>query len=385
MKFSILLPTRNRLDLLKLAVESVCLQDNPEWEIVISDNASTDDACAYAASLGDPRIRCSRTERLLPVTDNWNAALEHSTGDYLIMLGDDDGLMRGCLARARALIEEWNHPDAIYTEACQFAYPDVIPGHPEGFIQFGYNAFFDGAMAPFLLPRATALEMVHAAANFRIRYGYNMQHFIFSRKLVERLRPKGPFFQSPYPDYYAANAILLSAESIVANPTPLVMIGISPKSFGFYYFSDRESDGIAFLHNVPTAELRQRLQNTIVPGSNMNDSWLYAMETLAQNFRDEVPLRVNYARYRLLQFHSSLRTRSWRGFVDVLTHARGGEIMCYGALAARYAAACFLPRSRRRRVHETIRASLSAFPRFDLRRRAVPHRNLLDAIRHFEG
>lgn len=385
MKISILLPTRDRLDLLKLAIESVRLQDDPDWEIVISDNASTDDACAYAASLGDPRIRCFRTERLLPVTDNWNAALERGTGDYLIMLGDDDGLMRGCLACAKALVEEWDYPDAIYTEACQYAYPDVIPGHPEGFIQFGYNAFLEGATHPFRLPRKTAIDMVRASASFRLRYGYNMQHFIFSRRLVEKLRPKGPFFQSPYPDYYAANAILLAADSVVANPTPLVMIGISPKSFGFYYFSDRESDGVAFLGNVPSAELRQRLQNTIVPGSNMNDSWLYAMETLAQNFRDEVPLPVDYARYRLLQFHSSLRTRSWRGFVDILTHARGGEIVRYSALAARYAAACLLPPSRRRRVHETIRASLSAFPRFDLRRRAVPHRNLLEAIRHFEG
>ncbi|MEX2016617.1 MAG: hypothetical protein WD873_08235, partial [Candidatus Hydrogenedentales bacterium] len=175
------------------------------------------------------------------------------------------------------------------------------------------------------------------------------------------------------------------AETVVANPTPLVMIGISPKSFGFYYFSDREADGVAFLQNVPSGELRQQLQDTVVPGSNMNDSWLYAMETLAQNFRDEVPLRVDYARYRLLQFHSNLRTKSWRGFVDVLKHARGSELVRYGALAARYAAACLLPSSRRRRVHETIRASLSAFPRFDLRRRTVPHRNLLEAIRHYEG
>jgi hypothetical protein len=108
------------------------------------------------------------------------------------------------------------------------------------------------------------------------------------------------------------------------------------------------------------------------------------METLARNFRDEVPLSVDYARYRLLQFHASLRTRSWRGLVDVLTHARAGEIVRYGALAARYAAACLLPPARRRQVHETIRASLSAFPRFDLRRRIVPHRNLLEAIRHYE-
>ena len=385
MKFSILLPTRDRLDLLKLAIESVRMQDHTDWEIVVSDNASAADVCASIAALADSRIRCYKTERLLPVTENWNAALDRSTGDYLIMLGDDDGLMQGCLPRARVLIEEWGFPDAVYTEACQYAYPGVISNYPDGFIQFGYNAFLQGATEPFRLPRETALEMVRAAASFRIRYGYNMQHFIFSRKLVERLRPKGPFFQSPYPDYYAANAILLSAESIVANPTPLVMIGISPKSFGYYYYNKRESEGVAFLQNLPSGETHDRLQDILVPGSNMNDSWLFAMETLAQNFRNQTPLQVDYARYRLLQFNACLRTKSWRGIASVLRHARAGEIVHYGALAARYVAACLLPPSRRRQIHEAIRASMSAFPRFDLRRRAVPQRDLLEAIRQYDG
>jgi glycosyltransferase involved in cell wall biosynthesis len=384
-KFSILLPTRNRLDLLKLAVESVRLQDYPDWEIVISDNASSEDVCAYVASLQDARIRCCRKEQLLPVTENWNAALEQSTGDYLIMLGDDDGLMRGCLSMAKKLIEEWGHPDTIYTEACQYAYPGVMPGHTEGFIQFGYNAFLQGKLQPFRLPREAALDMVCAATSFRIRYGYNMQHFIFSRQLVERLRVKGPFFQSPYPDYYAANAIFIAAASIVANPAPLVMIGISPKSFGFYYYNDRESDGVAFLQNFASDALRERLGGTLVPGSNMNDSWLFAMETLVQNFRDEVPLRVDYGRYRLLQFHACLRARSWRGIPVMLKHMHAAEVLHYGGLAGLYLLAYLLPPSWRRRVHESIRSSMSAFPRFDLRRRAVPQRDILEAIRHYRA
>ena len=384
MKFSILLPTRDRLDLLKLAIESVRLQDGAEWEIVVSDNASADGTSAYVEGLGNPRIRCYRSERFLPVTENWNLALERGTGDYLIMLGDDDGLMLGCLARAAELIEAWDRPDAIYTEACQYAYPGVMPGHPEGFVQFGYNAFLRNTTRPFRLPRETALEMVRAAAGFRIRYGYNMQHFIFSRRLVEELRPKGPFFQSPYPDYYAANAILLAAKSVIVNPTPLVMIGISPKSFGYYFHGNREADGVAFLQNIPAEALRRRLQDVVVPGSNMNDSWLYAMETLAQNFREE-SLQVDHARYRLLQFHTLLRASRWGGWIDVLKHARARELARHGLMAARYVLACALPPSRRRAVHEAMRASLSAFPRFDSRRRAVPHRNLLEAIRHYEG
>lgn len=385
MKFSILLPTRNRLDLLKLAVESVRLQDYADWEIIISDNASSEDVCTYVASLQDARIRCRRTEELLPVTENWNAALERSTGDYLIMLGDDDGLMLGCLSAAKALLEEWNYPDAIYTEACQYAYPGVIPGHAEGFIQFGYNAFLQGKTRPASLSRETALDMVRAATSFRIRYGYNMQHFIFSWQLVEKLRPKGPFFQSPYPDYYAANAIFIAAASIVANPAPLVMIGISPKSFGFYYYNDRESDGVAFLQNLAPDAIRERLRDTLVPGTNMNDSWLYAMEMLVQNFRDEVPLRVDYGRYRLLQFHAYLRARSWRGIPVMLRHMHANEVLQYGWFAGLYLVAYLLPLPWRRRVHESIRSSMSAFPRFDLRRRAVPQRDILDAIRHYRA
>lgn len=95
MKISILLPTRNRLDLLKLAIESVRLQEYSDWEIVVSDNASDDDIGAYVQSLGDPRIRCRRFEQLVPVTDNWNAALEAATGEYFVMLGDDDALVPG--------------------------------------------------------------------------------------------------------------------------------------------------------------------------------------------------------------------------------------------------------------------------------------------------
>jgi hypothetical protein len=44
-----------------------------------------------------------------------------------------------------------------------------------------------------------------------------------------------------------------------------------------------------------------------------------------------------------------------------------------------------LPSSRRQEIQENIRASMSAFPRFDARQRAVPYRDILEAIRQFEG
>ena len=377
MRFSILLPTRNRLDLLKLALESVRRQDHGDWEIVVQDNASDDDVCGYVVSLGDARIACARNARLVPVTENWNVALERARGDYLIMLGDDDALVPGCLARLDALAREWREPEVIYMQALQYAYPGVIPGHPRGFVQRAYNAFLDGAERPFLLDRDTALRMVHGAMSFRLLYGFNMQYFVVSRALVERLRARGPFFQSPYPDYYAANAVLLAARTVVAHPQPLAVIGISPKSFGYYYFNRREREGMDFLQNTAAPEPGR------VPGTDMNDCWLTAMETLARNFGNDAPLRVDRRRYRLLQFAATLRLRSWHGLPTVLRHARASELFAYGAALALYGAAWLLPPRLRRAAQRRIRSGFSATPPFDPGRRDVPYLNILEAARAY--
>lgn len=380
MKFSILLPTRNRLDLLQYAVESVLLQGYSDWEIVISDNASTEDVAGYVASCADQRIRYYRTERLLPVTENWNATIERSTGDYIIMLGDDDGLMRNCLSTVHALINEWQYPDAIYTQALQFAYPGVIPGHSGAFVQVAYNAFLEGVRQPFMLSGHKAKEMVRSAMGFRLWYGFNMQHFIISRKLVETLRNKGSFFQSPYPDYYAANAVLLSAKSLLANPHPLVMIGISPKSFGYYYFNQRESEGTDFLQNVASENLRRRLQAVLVPGTNMNDSWLCAMETLRENFTEQSDLRVDHRRYRLLQYYALWRTKSWRSIPAILRHMRVWEAAIYAPAVLFYISTYFLPSGLRSKVRTALHDMYSASPAFDTRRMTVPYQNMLEAV-----
>ena len=379
MKFSILLPTRERLELLRHAVESVRLQDDADWEVVISDNVSSQDVAGYVAALGDARVRYSRTDKLLPVTENWNRALELSQGEYLIMLGDDDALLPGCLRSARALLEKWREPDLIYTQALQYAYPGVVPGAAEGFVQVGYNAFLPkGITQSFVLEPQTARTVVREAMQFRIRYGFNAQHFIFSRRLVNALRPKGPFFQSPYPDYYAANAMLLAARTIVANPQPLVLIGISPKSFGFYYHNRREGEGVDFLQNFPSPELRARLASTWVPGSNMNDSWLCAMETLSMNFPERGDLPVSYRRYRLLQYQATLREHGLR---PLLRHVRWWEPMLYLPAVIAFALAYAFPGRLRMRIQEAVKASFSAYPRFDLQRRTVPYRDILEAAK----
>ena len=86
MKFSVLLPTRNRLEYLRYAVETVRRQDYDNWEIIVSDNDSAEDIRGFVDALADDRIVYLRTGSFVPVTENWNNALSHSTGDYVVML-----------------------------------------------------------------------------------------------------------------------------------------------------------------------------------------------------------------------------------------------------------------------------------------------------------
>ncbi|MBI5627066.1 MAG: glycosyltransferase [Nitrosomonadales bacterium] len=305
MKFSVLLPTRNRLDLLSRAIETVRRQDYSDWEIIVSDNFSEEDVAGYIRTLGDPRIKYFRTEQFVPVTDNWNNAINQSRGDYVIMLGDDDGLMRGYFSTLNRYIQKFDSPDFIYTNAFLYAYPGVMPDAPDGFLRtYSRREIFQSAHEPFWLGKDKAMEFVQHSLNFRVRFDYNMQFSLVNRRLIEKMMQHGPFYQSPFPDYYATNAIMLEAECILIVPQPLVTIGISPKSFGFYYFNDAEPSGNSFLNNAPDKDMVNRLQKVILPGSVMNTSWLISMETLALNFSRQFDLRVSYSRYRTIQILS---------------------------------------------------------------------------------
>lgn len=301
-KFSVLLPTRNRLEYLKHAITTVREQEYPHWEIIISDNDSEDDISGYISSLKDERIQYSRTESFIPVTDNWNRALEKATGDYLIMLGDDDALVKNYFLTILDLLEEYKQPDAIYTKALQYTYPDVIPNISHGkLIEWENACFMRGRGEPFFLSKEERVELVKKTLSFSVVFNYNMQFTLFSQKFVRKLKEKGSFFQSPYPDYYATTAIMLTAENILVVPRPLVIVGITKKSFGYYYLNEKEKEGNKFLQNAATPSSLKRLEKYFLPGTEMNTSWLHANETVSTNFKDVANLPVNYGKYRFLQ------------------------------------------------------------------------------------
>lgn len=380
MKFSILLPTRNRLDLLAYAVESVLRQEYQDWEIVISDNDSEDDIKGYVDTLDDSRVRYVRTDEFVPVTENWNNALRHASGDYVIMLGDDDALMPNALNGVASLIAANNSPSVVYVDAWQYAYPMVVQGHESAFIQRGYTQFLMNLESrdPFFLSKKDASRLARSSMSFLVTFGFNMQHYFISREYIESTHKYGDFFQSPYPDYYAANMLMLLAEDILVCPTPMVVIGISPKSFGFYFSNKKEADGDAFLKHAYQKSIRERIEGVLLPGSSLMDCWLYAMETLKDRLSGTIDnLSVDYGRYRFVQVYMNYKASGWRGVVATLSRLRGTERIHFSLLFLYYALVRgLLPSS----MSGKIISKRIPWPAYESGRTDVDAANILEAI-----
>lgn len=363
MKVSVLIPTRERLRYLELAVESVRRQAGANWEIVIADNASTEDIAGYVTSLDDPRVVYVRSDEPLPVTANWNAALDASTGERVIMLGDDDALMPGYLD---AIAE--HDAELVYSGAYKFVYADVEPEHPGGYVEpYGYAEFLrDGGGA---VAHDTAVELVRDAVRFRLRFGFNMQFATLSRSLIDRLRAHGPVFQSPFPDYYAMCAALLEARTIAADPRSLVAIGVTPKSYGFFHANRREDEGMAFLDPSLREAVPPRLEGELLPGTKINTGWLLAMDALVANFGGEYGLELDVERYRFVQATTILRDRYLLGAdnADDLSalrrRLRPREQAFYGAIAAGLRLSTAVPAAGK--LLEPVRRRLGQFPEWE--------------------
>lgn len=92
--FSVVIPTYNRVKYLLRAIRSIRNQSFHDWEIVIYDNASSDETRAILTNMRDLNIRYFRQRHLVSVQQNIQSGINRASGRYILLLGDDDLLIR---------------------------------------------------------------------------------------------------------------------------------------------------------------------------------------------------------------------------------------------------------------------------------------------------
>jgi glycosyltransferase involved in cell wall biosynthesis len=126
---SVCIPTYNYAQFLPDAIESVLDQEFTDFELVISDDASSDETAALVARYAacDSRIRFFRNERNLGMNGNIKRAADLGRGHFVKILCADDWLVPGCLSRMLAMFSVY--PTAVLaTGACIITDAE---GHPQ--------------------------------------------------------------------------------------------------------------------------------------------------------------------------------------------------------------------------------------------------------------
>jgi len=126
-----MIPTYNRARLLFEAVDSALSQDYPNLEVIVSDNASTDDTSEVIKKyLPDTRFRYSRNQTNIGLGANWRKLLyEHATGEYGKLLNDDDYLIdKNHISKAVCLLRR-HRLNAVFSGSKIIREKDVADEH----------------------------------------------------------------------------------------------------------------------------------------------------------------------------------------------------------------------------------------------------------------
>jgi glycosyltransferase involved in cell wall biosynthesis len=96
---SVILPTYNRAHLIERAVRSVLNQSFRDLELLVMDDASTDDSDEVLRRIGDPRIRHIRSASRLGPAAQRNRGIEAARGTLIAFQDSDDEWLAGKLEK----------------------------------------------------------------------------------------------------------------------------------------------------------------------------------------------------------------------------------------------------------------------------------------------
>ncbi len=119
---TIAIPTYNRAEFLGRAMDSVIAQMTPEIELLISDNASKDgtEALVREKMRECPAIRYLKNPENIGPDANFLQCLKEASGEYVLLLGDDDLVAENAIGKMLAFLKEGQGCALIFLNHCFF-------------------------------------------------------------------------------------------------------------------------------------------------------------------------------------------------------------------------------------------------------------------------
>jgi len=197
-KISIAIPTYNGAPYLEECLESAVGQTFSDIEIVVVDDCSTDETLSIAKKLGkqDRRVKVFQNRNRLGLVENWNRCIQHSTGEWIKFLFQDDFLDENCLDRMLNASKKKKGPIRSNFVVCErnFLIEEGVADHLKHFYEelvitlkdvFGGNSSilpedFSGA----ILTRGVGLNFVGEPTSVMLRREICFQYSFFNQNLI---------------------------------------------------------------------------------------------------------------------------------------------------------------------------------------------------------
>lgn len=105
-RVSLCIPQYNRCDMLRVVIQDLLAQTYSDFELLICDDASTDQTPEIVSEFQDTRIRYVRNPSNLGLYPNFNRCVELAKGEYIAIYHNHDRYSPDIVARSIKLIDE---------------------------------------------------------------------------------------------------------------------------------------------------------------------------------------------------------------------------------------------------------------------------------------
>jgi hypothetical protein len=231
-RFSVLVPAFSGMPFLRHTVETVLAAESDSFELVVSDDRSKDGGLEFLTGLQDPRLQVLETPpgSSFSMVEHWEWVLGHARGEWVMFLGQDDGL-QGHFFDLAARLADCAEELGLRTIAAQRA-EFVWPTESEGRLSVSLR---DPSRASIYLRRSNRQALL-ALLSLR-SYHFLPQMYtnsLWQRSLIDDVRQSqgGAFFTCHPQDANIAAAAVRLDEEYLYSGLSLGWVGTSRKSAG---------------------------------------------------------------------------------------------------------------------------------------------------------
>ena len=125
MKYSLLIPTRDGDKYVKSLVYAILLENYSNFEVIVSFNNSDNKIPNWVHQINDSRFKYINQSNSISMGKNYESLLLKASGDWISLIGDDDGISPGIFEFLDNKIEKYQECNIHFFSRGYFFWPDL--------------------------------------------------------------------------------------------------------------------------------------------------------------------------------------------------------------------------------------------------------------------